>query len=282
MIRRAALGRVAVEFSDEGPRAKAPERERRVPVVLLHGFTGSRESWLDLRESLSDSRRVVSIDLPGHGGTEAGLEPENYSMRNAAAMVTALMAEYLDAPRFALVGYSMGGRLALAIALEHASSVEKLVLESASPGIADGSERARRRRSDEELAAFVESEGIEAFVDRWERNPLFDSLAALAPGKRDHLRRVRLGCAPSGLALSLRAMGTGAQPWLGDRLSELEIPTLLVAGALDSKFTRIAREIASLVQHARLEIIEGAGHAPHLEQSGQFNRLVAEFLNGAP
>ncbi len=281
MIRRAKLGGVVIEFSDEGPRAKAPEHARRVPVVLLHGFTGSKESWLELREALSDSRRVVSIDLPGHGGTQAGSEAENYSMGRAVAMVKALMADCLDAPRFSLVGYSMGGRLALAIALDHGSSVEKLVLESASPGIADGAERARRRQSDEELAAFVESEGIEAFVNRWERLPLFDSLAALSPDKRYHMRRVRLRCAPSGLALSLRAMGTGVQPWLGDRLSELAMPTLLVAGALDGKFTRIAREMASLIPHARLGIIEAAGHAPHLEQSGRFNRVVAEFLNGA-
>jgi 2-succinyl-6-hydroxy-2,4-cyclohexadiene-1-carboxylate synthase len=281
VIRRVRLGAVALEFSDEGPRAKIPDHARRPPVVLLHGFTGSKESWLELREALSDSRRVVSIDLPGHGGTQAGPEPENCSMGKTAAMVTSLMADCLDAPRFSLVGYSMGGRLALAIALDHGSRVEKLVLESASPGIADGAERARRRQSDEELAAFVEGEGIEAFVNRWERLPLFDSLAALSPDKREHLRRVRLRCAPLGLALSLRAMGAGAQPWLGDRLSELAIPTLLIAGALDGKFARIAREMASLIPHARLEIIDGAGHVPHLEQSGQFNRVVAEFLNGA-
>lgn len=281
VIGRVAIGPVTVEFSDEGPCAQSLTAERRVPAVLLHGFTGAKESWLELRERLSRSRRVIAIDLPGHGGTDAGPELANYSMRSAAATVVGLTAGHLDAPRFVLVGYSMGGRLALTIALDYASRVEKLVLESASPGIADDDERARRRHSDEELAAFAESHGIAAFVDRWERNPLFDSLATLAPDKRDDLRRVRLGCSAEGLAKSLRAMGTGAQPWLGSRLSELKSPTLLIVGSLDQKFRGIAREMASLIPFARLEIIDSAGHAPHLEQSAEFNRVVVQFLDNA-
>ncbi len=279
MIRRVALGATTMEFSDEGPRVHARGDESRPPIVLLHGFTGSKESWLELREELSRSRRVVSIDLPGHGGTQAGTVLENHSMRSAAAMVTTLMAEHLGASRFAMVGYSMGGRLALWLALAYPSRVERLVLESASPGIADELERARRRQSDDELAAFAEREGIEAFVKRWERNPLFDSLAQLAPDKRDELRRVRLRCSPSGLARSLRAMGTGAQPWLGDRLTELEAPTLLVAGALDSKFVGIARAMAARIPRVSLEVVEDAGHAPHLERPAEFNRIVAHFMD---
>lgn len=280
MIGRVALGASIVEFSDEGPWVHVPHQQRRVPVVLLHGFTGSKESWLELRGELSHSRRVVSIDLPGHGGTQTGPGLENYSMPSAAAMVTTLLTENLGAPRFVLLGYSMGGRLALAIALDYPSRVEQLVLESASPGIADQSERARRRQSDEELAAFVETRGIEAFVDRWERNPRFDSLVALASDQRKRLRSLRLRCSASGLARSLRAMGAGAQPWLGDRLAELQTPTLLVAGALDHKFAEIGRAMAARIPRAGLEIIGGAGHAPHLEQPAQFNRVVARFLDG--
>ena len=272
MIGRVAMGAATVEFSDEGPRGGAP-------VVLLHGFTGSRETWRELRGELSRSRRVVSIDLPGHGGTEAGADPESYSMRSAGAMVMTLMVDRLGAHRFGLVGYSMGGRLALWLALAHPSRIEKLVLESASAGIADDDERAQRRQSDEELAAFVESQGVAAFVERWERNPLFDSLAVLDPAKRAELRRVRLRCSPEGLARSLRAMGAGAQPWLGDRLAALSVPTLLVAGALDAKFCGLARAMVCAIARARLEIIEGAGHLAHLERPAAFNRIVAQFLD---
>ncbi len=276
MIGCAALGATTVEFSDEGPRA-APARH--LPVVLLHGFTGSKESWRELRAELSAARRVVSIDLPGHGGTQAGADLQNYSMQGAATMVMTLMAGRLGTPRFALLGYSMGARLALWIALTHPSRVERLILESASPGIADDAERMRRRRSDRELAAFAESRRIEAFVERWERKPLFDSLAALEPETRDELRRARLRCSPAGLARSLRAMGAGAQPWLGDRLGGLSMPTLLVAGALDLKFAGIARAMAAGITRARLAIIDGAGHLPHLERPSAFNRVVARFLD---
>ena len=278
MIRRIELELGTFVFSDEAPCASAAKNAPRDPVVLLHGFTGSKDSWLELREKLKGTHRVVSIDLPGHGGTAVGDAIENYSMERSAAMLAAALAKILDDARFSLVGYSMGGRLALYVALAYGARVSRLVLESACAGIADLSERARRRQSDEELAAFIERAGIEAFVSRWERLPLFESLAKLPADGRERLRRQRLECSAAGLARSLRAMGTGAQPWLGERLGELAMPVLVVAGALDRKFVEIGRDLASRIPRARLEIIEGSGHVPHLERPEEFNRLVTNFL----
>jgi 2-succinyl-6-hydroxy-2,4-cyclohexadiene-1-carboxylate synthase len=280
MNRRVEIGTATVEFSDEAPSALSPQTPARDPVVLLHGFTGSKDSWRDLREQLRTNRRVISIDLPGHGGTRVGIDVENYSIERAAAMVIRLLNDVLAVPRFSLLGYSMGGRLALFIALNYGAHINRLVLESASPGIADCADRAARRHADAELAAFAESAGIESFVKRWESIPLFESMARMPAEKIDRLRRERLGCRVEELARSLRGMGTGAQPWLGDELPALRMPTLAIAGALDSKFTAIGEQMAALAGDARFEAIDGAGHVPHLERPREFNRIVTDFLNG--
>jgi 2-succinyl-6-hydroxy-2,4-cyclohexadiene-1-carboxylate synthase len=278
MNRRVAIGAATVEFSDEGPSALPADVLARNPVVLLHGFTGSKDSWRDLREDLRPDRRVVSIDLPGHGGTRVGSDVENYSIERAAAMVIRLLTDVLAVPRFSLLGYSMGGRLALFIALKYGAHIERLALESASPGIADQAERAARTLADAELAAFAESAGIEAFVKRWESIPLFESMARMPAETIERLRRERLACRVEELGRSLGGMGTGSQPWLGGELTALRMPTLAIAGALDFKFIAIGGQIAALVRNARFEAIAGAGHAPHLERPREFNRVVADFL----
>ena len=280
MNRRVAIDTAIVEFSDEAPGASSPDTATRDPVVLLHGFTGSKESWRDLREHLKRDRRVISIDLPGHGGTRVGIDVENYSIERAAVLVIRLLAEVLAIPRFSLIGYSMGGRLALFVALNHGAHINRLVLESASPGIVDPAERATRRHADEELASFAESAGIEAFVKRWESMPLFESMAQMPAEKINRLRLERLGGCVEELARSLRGVGTGVQPWLGGELPTLRMPLLVIAGALDLKFTAIGERIAALVSGARFESIGGAGHAPHLERHSEFNRVVTDFLNG--
>ncbi len=281
MIRRVAVGCGTFELSDEEPRPAPPLSSSAVPVVLLHGFAGSKETWASLRGWLGESRRVLSLDLPGHGGSMPGDgEAAGLSMERCAAAVVNLLVEALGLPRFALAGYSMGGRLALAIALEYGDRVERLVLESASAGIADPDEREARRRSDEALARFIETAGLEAFADRWERMPIFSSLANQSEEVRADLRRRRVASSAAGLAASLRAMGVGRQPWLGTRLGELKMPALVIAGALDAKFVTIGKNLSAGLRRARLEIIDGAGHLPHLERAAEFNRFVAEFLDG--
>ncbi|MGH7856796.1 MAG: 2-succinyl-6-hydroxy-2,4-cyclohexadiene-1-carboxylate synthase, partial [Candidatus Binatia bacterium] len=253
MIRRLPVHSGIVEVADEG----TPAGEC---VVLLHGFLGSRESWSELRAALAGERRVVSVDLPGHGGTRVGAG--SFSMEGAAAAAIEAL-EALGIRGFDLVGYSMGGRLALYLAVTRAERVARLVLESASAGLADASERAVRRAADEERAARIEREGVEAFVMYWERLPLFASLADLPPERRERLRRLRLSCDPAGLAASLRGMGTGVQPWLGEQLGKLRMPVLVVAGSRDARFAAIARELATSIPQARLAIVGNAGHVPH-------------------
>jgi 2-succinyl-6-hydroxy-2,4-cyclohexadiene-1-carboxylate synthase len=200
-----------------------------------------------------------------------------------AACLRALRAvlDRFDVERSALLGYSMGGRIALALALAEPERVGALVLESASPGIADPEERAARRAADQALAARIEREGIEAFVDFWMSQPLFVSQARLGPDALATARRARLRSGAPGLAGSLRGVGAGIQEPLWHRLGELRVPTLLVAGAEDEKFQAIARRMAAGIPDCEVAFIPEAGHNTHLENPAAFAQEVVGFLEGA-
>ncbi len=244
------------------------------PVVLLHGFTGSSANWSPVIDALAPDYTVLAVDLLGHGDTGSPADPVRYRIERAAADLAELIPQ-LVAPPVTLLGYSMGGRLALYAAIHYPHLIKRLILESASPGLEDAAERAARRQSDEALADRIEREGIEAFVHYWEQIPLF---ATQTPEQRDRLRAGRLKNAPTGLANSLRGMGTGAQPPLWDRLGEVGEHTLLIAGERDSKFTAIARRMASLIPRADLAIIPHAGHTVHLEQPDVYTKIIADWI----
>ncbi len=172
------------------------------------------------------------------------------------------------------VGYSLGGRLCLRLALERPDLVRGLVLIGASPGIADPGQREARRDADEALARRIERDGVEVFLDAWLAGPLFSSLPVEAAGRDE-----RLANTAEGLAYALRRLGTGVQESLWDRLGELRPPVLLVAGERDPKFAGIAREMAAAIgPTARVAVVAGAGHAVHLERPAETAALVEEFM----
>ena len=159
----------------------------------------------------------------------------------------------------------MGGRLCLHLAVARPDLVERLVLVSATGGIDDAGERAARRAADEALAATIERDGVDAFLERWVAQPMFAALPD--PGLDDRRRNTA-----AGLASSLRLAGTGTQEPLWDRLPALTMPVLLVAGALDAKFVAAAERMAALLPHATLAVVADAGHTVHLEQPGRVPR----------
>src|SRR5579875_3261276 len=280
MVRKVATSLATFELADEtAPRrscSSAARDHERLPVALLHGFTGNKQSFATLRSGLrARGFRVLAFDLPFHGGTVVTAPVAALSVEGCAEALDALGVQ-----RFCLMGYSMGGRIALALALNHPDRVARLVLESASAGIADERERDERRRADEELARFAEENGIEPFVARWEAMALFASLGAMPERRKQALRRIRLSCRAPELARCLRTLGTGSQPYLGDRLHTLSAETLLIAGRLDAKYCAAARAMNRAIARSRLAIIDGAGHVPHLERPRVVLRLVAAFLAG--
>jgi 2-succinyl-6-hydroxy-2,4-cyclohexadiene-1-carboxylate synthase len=225
---------------------------RGVPptVILLHGFAGTRRGWDLVTEGAGSERyRPLALDLRGHGAA-AQARPVTFG-----ACVDDVLAA--APPRFSLCGYSMGGRIALHVALRAPERVERLVLLAATAGIEDAAERAARRAADERLAAFAEQSTIEAFADRWAAQPMF---AADPPEVAAFARADMLRNDPRALAAVLRGIGTGAMPPVWERLRELRMPVSVLAGERDAKFVAVGERLAGALPDACLVVVRGAGH----------------------
>ena len=239
----------------------------RARLVLVHGFTQTRRSWDAVVAHLGDAYAgddavVVRVELPGHGAA---------SDRRLDFAATARAIGH-DGGVATYVGYSMGGRLCLRLAIDRPELVRSLVLIGASPGLPTAAERDERRRSDARLAADLEAAGTHAFLDRWLAQPLFETTTPSA----EELAARRANSAV-GLAYALRTLGPGAQEPLWGRLGELAMPVLLVAGEKDAKFRAIAERMAHAIgPTATTAWVEGAGHAVLLDQPEPLARLIAE------
>ena len=251
------------------------------PLVLLHGFTGSVETWAPLRAVLGRTLTTIAVDLPGHGRSSAPGKPERYALERLADDLTRAL-DALACDRVALLGYSMGGRAALTFALRHPDRLAALVLESTSAGIADAARRAERLASDTALADGIERDGVRAFVDRWERLPLWKSQRTLPAAERARLRAQREANIASGLANSLRGAGAGVDDPVLDRLPEITTPVLLIVGELDPPYVAVGRDMERIFPRARLAVVSDAGHAVHLERPEAFADAVGAFLRELP
>ena len=232
-------------------------------LVLLHGFTHTGASWDPVVAALGERYRSLAPDIRGHGS--AG-ERVPVSVEAVIADIGALARQ-----RFALAGYSMGGRIALHVALSLPDRVQRLVLIGASPGIADPVQRAARRANDERLADEIRRSSIDEFASRWAATPV---LAGIPPEVAQAAHADRLRSTPAGLARALCGLGTGALEPLWERLGELRMPVTMIIGERDAKFRAIAGEMAAGIPRAQLVVVPGAGHAVHLEAPER----VAEIL----
>lgn len=250
------------------------------PLLMLHGFTGSAENWRDVAGLLADRFSIFMVDLPGHGQTSTPDDVNCYTLAATSDRLARFIKTVVGQPAHVL-GYSMGGRLALYLGIEHPNAVRSLVLESASPGLDSAEERAARIASDEALAERIERGGVPTFVEEWEGLPLWASQRALPTAAQERLHLQRLRNSARGLALSLRGMGTGAQPSLWPQLANIRCPTWLIAGALDAKFVAINQRMAESIVGSRLNIVPNAGHAVHLERPHAFSSTVREIVREA-
>ena len=234
------------------------------PLVLVHGFTQTARSWATIASDLAPHYRVTCVDAPGHGGSgviKADLDQG---------------AELLGAAggRAIYIGYSMGGRLCLHLALARPDLVQGLILLGATGGIEDAAERQARQAGDEELAQRLERDGVDSFLEDWLNQPLFAGLPD-DPAERAARRTNR----PEGLASSLRLTGTGRQRPLWDELTRLSMPVLVLAGQRDEKFSALGQRLAHCIgTNATFETVAGAGHASHLEAPESFVLSVRRWL----
>ncbi|MGG0656585.1 2-succinyl-6-hydroxy-2,4-cyclohexadiene-1-carboxylate synthase [Rummeliibacillus pycnus] len=252
-----------------------PQAEKT--LVFLHGFTGSTKTWDSVIQSFQDTYRIITIDLIGHGLTDAPFNVQRYSMEEQVE----ILHDFFKArkiPSFTLIGYSMGGRVAIAFTMKYVDMVEQLILESSSPGLPTSEERAARRKSDHLLADRIEKDGVESFTDHWENIPLFDSQKGLPAPTKQAIRKERLEQREIGLANSLRGMGTGHQPSYWEELQSFTKPVLLITGELDRKFEEKASAMNKRFQCCKNVIVENVGHAIHVENPQTFATIIEEHL----
>ena len=239
----------------------------RPALVLLHGFTQTRQSWRRTVNELAGTYRALTPDLPGHG----------QSLHRTASFdaVTAYLGALAPQTPFTLAGYSMGGRIALHAAFQ--LPVDRLILVGASPGVADPAERAQRKAQDDALADRIEQIGVEAFAKEWGEQPLF-------AGQPERVRNAayadRLRNTPHGLANALRGLGTGVMEPLWDRLEQLTIPVTLITGERDEKFRTLAGAMQQRLPNATHVVIPNAGHAAQLEDPQAVARAI--YQSGSP
>lgn len=228
-------------------------------LVILHGFGESTERWHGLAAELSRERHIYLLELPGHGRSQVS-HPEGFDYDQQTSLLTTVAAKLGDGEPLHLLGYSMGGRLALGMALDRPGMWKSLTLVSAHPGLSTASERQSRLHTDAEWLALLRSGDMEAFANRWLTRGLFDEL----PPHIVHERAQGIaGQSAAGLRMALEGAGLGRQPDHKPHLSTLTVPTLLLAGEKDEKFIGLARTMHAAIPESRMEVIHGAGHAVH-------------------
>ena len=236
---------------------------------------GSSQVFEEVITLLGDRFGYLIVDLPGHGQTKVTGKDDLYNMQNTAQALIELL-DKLAIKKCFLLGYSMGGRLALYLALHFPQYFSKVVLESASPGLKTATQRTQRVNQDLKLAQQLESTDFELFLTKWYYNPLFASLKKNP--QFSELLAKRLQNNPLELARSLRNLSTGLQSSLWEKLPDNKIPMLLLAGELDRKFVEINTEMANLYDRIQLTIVADCGHNIHFENPVQFTNIVRDFL----
>ncbi len=249
------------------------ERDKQ-PLLLLHGFMGSGRDWQKLAAELAAEFFCICPDLPGHGQNLA--DSYEWNMDNCLQALLNMLDE-MAIPAVHLLGYSMGGRLALYLAIHASRRFRSVVLESASPGLEKREGRRERMMNDQLLAAKIKRLGMTQFINEWYQLPLFASLAMHEDLPEMKARRVKNR--PKALAKSLAEMGTGAQPSLWPKLADNKLPLLLLVGEKDRKFVSIAKKMAVMGNQIIVREIAGCGHNIHFENPAAFLQETRTFFD---
>jgi 2-succinyl-6-hydroxy-2,4-cyclohexadiene-1-carboxylate synthase len=251
----------------------------RPTILFLHGFMGNRFEFKQAIAALSRQFYCVAIDLLGHGETiaidQSTDQDDSYTIHSIANFVIKFL-DLLRVDRCFLVGYSMGGRLALYLTIHFPQYFHRVVLESASAGLSSAEARSDRLAKDLQMATKLETGDFRLFLKNWYRQPIFANLRS-HPNFMQMLEQ-RLSNSPAQLAKSLRNLSTGMQPSLWEMLFTNEVPMLLLAGELDAKFVQINRQMQQLCRNSQLEVIPICGHNIHFENPNLFIEKIKNFF----
>ena len=244
-------------------------------ILFLHGFLGSGNDWIEVIQFLLPHYNCLTLDMPGHGETKLIANNNNPFENTASALI-----EFLDQQKIRkcyLTGYSMGGRIALFLALRYPHYFNKIVLESASPGLRTDKERNERIYQDEKIAQDLESGDFNSFFKKWYNQPIFKGLTdhknfnqLLQQREKSDFRK---------LAESIRFLGTGNQPSLWEEINQNKIPILLITGEDDVKFQSIAHEMLKLNEFIQVKVIENCSHNVHFQKSREFAHQLHRFFS---
>jgi 2-succinyl-6-hydroxy-2,4-cyclohexadiene-1-carboxylate synthase len=247
-------------------------------ILFLHGFTGSSNDWNDIAVKIDKRFNKIALDLIGHGKSSSPASVNYYTSESNVAQIE-YVTNHLRLKEVVICGYSMGGRVALNFAVVKPELVKGLILESASPGIKNQKEREERKKSDEELAAYIGNNSLEDFAAMWLDQELFGTLRRFSNDRLKRIREEKAKNSKIGLANSLLGFGTGVMPYLASELSKLKFPTFLITGGLDDKFTQINQNLKKLSSTIKHKIISTSGHNTHLEEPKKFIDAVNGFLS---
>jgi len=247
-------------------------------VLLIHGFTGSLEDWRDIHPNLDERFNYVGIDLIGHGKSDSPTDIEKYKPDSLVGHIHDIL-DHLSISKVIILGYSMGGRVALNFAVSHPQKMKGLILESTSAGIKNEKDRRERIESDEELASFIEVEGTEKFAERWMDQDIFNTQRRFLDEKLQKIRNRITQNSKTGMTNTLRGFGKGKMPYLAAKVNLIHCSVLLISGELDSKFSQINKEQIKKFPSAHHQIIKNAGHNTHIEEPERYIQVVNKYLH---
>ncbi|GGG87577.1 2-succinyl-6-hydroxy-2,4-cyclohexadiene-1-carboxylate synthase [Staphylococcus pragensis] len=252
------------------------EKETSQLLILLHGFISDSRTYSQHLLALLQEVNVLTIDLPGHGQDESSME-ETWDFPYLVKQLDEVLDQF-KAYTLHLLGYSMGGRVALYYALHGHHVLKSLILESTSPGIDNEDDRLERQQIDAARGKVLDIAGLEIFVNDWEKLPLFYTQYDLDKEKRKAIREMRMSQDPHRLAKALRDYGTGHMPNLWKKVKDIQIPCFILAGELDEKFVKTAHAMADKMNDSPVHIFKEVGHTIHVEDETEFDTIVLGFL----